>query len=124
VSVAKAIFDAKGFYDALSATVAARGITWKQVGQDTGVSQTTLSRMRAERIPDAASMAALANWAGLNASDFVAARRGNIESLAMVSKLLRNDPHLDETGAQALDAIVRAAYDQFRSRPKTQTRKR
>ena len=108
-------FDAQGFYEALSATVAARAVTWKQVGQVTGVSQSTLSRMASGRVPDAASVAALSAWAGLNASDFVAAPRGETESLAMVSKLFRNDPHLDEHSVQALEAIVRAAYDQFRN---------
>lgn len=107
-------FDARGFYEALSATVASRNVSWKLVGEATGVSQTTLSRMSSERVPDAASLAALSAWAGLNPGDFVDVPRGETEPLAMVSKLFRSDPRLDTKSAQALEAIVRAAYEQFR----------
>jgi len=108
-------FDARGFYESLNATVRARDVTWKQVGRETGVSQSTLSRMALGRNPDAASLAALSAWAGLNASDFVAGPKRKAEPLAMVSKLFREDPNLDDQAATALEAIVRAAYDQFRA---------
>ena len=32
----------------------------------------------------------------------------------MVTKLLRDDPNLDSTGADALEAIIKAAYDRFK----------
>ncbi len=32
----------------------------------------------------------------------------------MVSKLLREDPNLDRGGADALETIIRAAYDRFK----------
>ena len=38
-------FDAEGFYAAIAATVVARKVTWKQVGRETGISTTTLTRM-------------------------------------------------------------------------------
>ena len=110
-------FDARGFYEALSTTVTARDVTWKQVGQETGVSASTLSRMAIGRVPDAASVAALSAWAGLNAGDFVAMPRRKMEPLAMVGKLFREDPNLDDDAVQTLEAIVRTTYDRVR-RPK------
>ena len=38
-------FDFFAFYKALSATVTARNTNWKAVSEQTGVSQSTLSRM-------------------------------------------------------------------------------
>lgn len=109
-------FDGDAFYRALEATVNARGKNWKQVSADTGVSASTLTRMAQGRKPDAASLAALSAWAGLNPSDFVHApyKSTRRESLAQISTLLRADPNLDSDGAEAVEAIVRAAYERLR----------
>jgi transcriptional regulator with XRE-family HTH domain len=109
-------FDGDGFYRALENTVTARSKTWKQVAAETGVSASTLARMAQGRRPDAASLAALSAWAGLNPSDFVDApyKVARTESMAEISTLLRADPSLDAQGAEALEAIVRAAYERFR----------
>lgn len=63
-------WDDNAFYAALCTSVSARGTTWKAVGEATGVSPTTLCRMAAGRHPDAASLAALSAWAGLNPVKF------------------------------------------------------
>ena len=109
-------FDAEGFYRALEAAVSARSKTWKQVASDTGVSASTLTRMSQGRSPDAASLAALSAWAGINPSDFVQApyRKRKAAAIAEISTLLRNDPHLDKGAADALDAIIRTAYERLR----------
>lgn len=107
-------FDFSSFYRALAATVAARGVNWKAVSDQTGVSQSTLSRMAAGRQPDAASLTAIAAWSGLNPVDFYGVQPNKAEPMAMVSTLLRSDPRLDEQGADALEAIIRTAYEKFR----------
>jgi hypothetical protein len=68
------------------------------------------------RRPDAASLAALSAWAGLNPSDFVDApyRAAQPEPMAQISSLLRADPALDVEAAEAVEAIVRAAYQRLR----------
>lgn len=63
-------FDAEGFLAALTRAVEARKVDWRLVSRETGVSETTLSRMKAGRHPDAASLAALSAWAGLNPADY------------------------------------------------------
>ena len=108
-------FDGDGFYRALEATVSARSKNWKQVAAETGVSASTLTRMAQGRRPDAASLAVLSAWAGLNPSDFVKAHRASRpESMAQISTLLRADPNLDADGAEAVEAIVRAAYERLK----------
>ncbi len=68
------------------------------------------------RQPDAASLAPLAAWAGLNPTDFVHAayKASRAESIAQISTLLRSDPNLDAGSAEALEALVRAAYEKLR----------
>lgn len=107
-------FDFPSFYVALCATVKARSTTWKAVSEETGVSQTTLSRMASGRQPDAASLTALAAWSGIDPVDFTSTPRRAREPIAMVSKLLREDPRLDSAGAEALETIIMAAYTRFR----------
>jgi transcriptional regulator with XRE-family HTH domain len=111
------IYDSSGFYAALSSTVSARDVTWKQVSRETGVSTTTLTRMAQGRQPDAASLAALAAWADINPADFVSlGKRPSKEPLAQISQLLRNDPRLNADAARTLDVMVRSAYEQLRNR--------
>lgn len=81
---AKDQWDDKGFWAALHRAVQARGCTWKQVGEDTGVGQSTLSRMKRGRKPDAASLAALSAWSGLNPAAFMNKPK-RIESLPTFS---------------------------------------
>ncbi len=107
-------FDFVAFYKALSATVAARETSWKAVSEETGVSQSTLSRMSKGRQPDAASLTALCAWSGMNPVDFTAAPKNDPEPVAMVARLLRADPNLDEDGADALEAIITTAYERLR----------
>ncbi len=109
-------FNGDAFYRALESTVSARSKTWKQVAAETGVSASTLTRMAQGRRPDAASLAALSAWAGLNPSDFVVAPYKPVhpEPMAQISTLLRTDPSLDAEGAEAVEAIVRAAYERLR----------
>jgi transcriptional regulator with XRE-family HTH domain len=109
-------FNGDAFYRALEATTSARGKNWKQVSVETGVGTSTLTRMAQGKKPDAASLAALSAWAGLNPSDFVNApyKARRSESLAQISTLLRADPNLDSQGAEAVEAILRAAYERLR----------
>lgn len=109
-------FDGAAFYRALEATVVRRSKNWKQVATETGVSTSTLTRMAQGRKPDAASLAALSAWAGLNPSDFVNApyKAMRLEPMAQISTLLRSDPNLGSQAAEAMEAIVRAAYEQLR----------
>ena len=110
-------FDFDAFYKALNATVAARDVSWKAVSEQTGVSQSTLSRMSKGRQPDAGSLTALSAWSGINPVDFTLAPKNNPEPVAMMSRLLRADPNLDEDGADAIEAIIKIAYDRLKRPP-------
>jgi transcriptional regulator with XRE-family HTH domain len=116
-------FDAEAFYEALARVVEARKMRWRQVGKETGVTPSTLTRMGQGRRPDAASLAALSAWAGLNPADFVATPRKypprsddavNANPLVAIAGLLRADTHLQPAAAKALADIIHIAYDKFK----------
>ena len=109
-------FDGDAFYRALEGAVSERKVSWKQVAEETGVSASTLTRMAQGRRPDAGSLAALSAWAGINPTDFVEApyKTRGPSALAQISSLLRSDPDLDAGSAEAVDAIVRAAYERLK----------
>ncbi len=107
-------FDADAFYGALDRTVRLRKSTWKDVSKATGVSQTTLTRMGQGRKPDAASMAALSAWAGINPASYVAKqfpRPAAGQTLEQVALLFRQDAALSPTARQKLETIVESAYN-------------
>lgn len=111
-------FDAEAFYNALARVVKARKVPWRQVARETGVTASTLTRMAQGRRPDAASLAVLSAWAGINPADFVkgSTRQQNRDAMVAISALLRADPDLPLDEAKALEQIIRLAYSRFKQR--------
>ena len=109
-------FDAPGFYQALDSTRQARGLKWRAVAREAGVSPSTLTRMAQGKRPDVDSLAALATWSGLSQDDFVRtdSTPGPAEPLAVISTHLRADPNLSPEGATALEEVIRATYKRLR----------
>lgn len=119
-------FRPEAFYNAIVKTVTSRGLTWKQVSHETKVSSSTLTRMAQGRQPDAASLAALSAWAGINPANFVEGAKKHVhpEPLAEISTLLRADPNLKPDAVKALEAIIQAAYETLKDgkRKRNETR--
>lgn len=67
----RSTFNAAAWVEQLTKAVTVRGVTWAQLSEETGVSTTTLSRVRSgERQPDAAALAVLSAWAGINPAKY------------------------------------------------------
>jgi transcriptional regulator with XRE-family HTH domain len=109
-------FDAPAFFAALDAERAARGRNWKQVAEQARVSQSTLTRLAQGKRPDVDSLAALVDWAGLKADDYVVRVHQNeaANPLAMISTYLRSDRNLTPEAAAALEKVVKATYEALR----------
>jgi hypothetical protein len=110
-------FDSAAFYAALAVTVGSRKATWKSVSQETGVSASTLTRMAQGRNPDAASLAVLSAWAGLNPVEFVDSKLPAVpaEPVALAASVFRKDPNLTSGAADAIETIMRSAYEALRT---------
>jgi transcriptional regulator with XRE-family HTH domain len=113
----KGQFDAETFYAALDSHRQSRRITWKQVAEESGVSASTLTRMAQGRRPDVDSMAALAAWSGLSVDTFVyheEEEKRQADSLSAITAYLRADPNLSRQSAEAIEAVLKAAYEKLR----------
>ena len=108
-------FDLDAFHSALDGQRIAKGLTWKDVAEQSGVSASTLVRIGQGRRPDVDGLALLLMWLGVDFSQFVP-RVGEPEPLAQVSANLRADRNLSADSAKALDAIIKVAYEQFKGR--------
>jgi len=108
-------FNVSAFFEVLGEVVAARKLNWRLLAKETGVSPSTLSRWGNGRCPDAATLAALSAWAGINPADFVVtpANGKRASSLAAISGVLRSDPNLEPKAVQTLEAIIRVVYASF-----------
>lgn len=113
------MFDNEAFFAALDAERQSRRLTWKKVAEQAKVPASTLTRMSQGRRPDVDSLAALCTWAGLSAEKFSrgASKAAAPSPLTQVTTLLRADPNLSPEGVAALEAIIKAAYQQFRQKP-------
>lgn len=109
-------FELEAFFSALDAVRESRGVTWKKLADQAGVSQSTLSRMGQGRRPDVDSFAALLTWSDLEAEDFLVKEGSGegSEPLAEISVLLRRDPNLSSDAASAIDELVKATYTRLR----------
>lgn len=115
--MSKAEFDAAGFHRALDAVRSARGLNWKVMAEQSGVSASTLTRLAQGRRPDVDSLAALVAWAGLSADAFVHAgdATSRPEALGQIAAFLGTDPRLNAAGRDAMMQIIVAAYGRLAS---------
>ena len=111
-------FDTDAFHAALDSTRAARGLNWKEVSQQSGIAQSTLSRLSQGKHPDVNGLATLLAWSGLDCRAFIRQdpRPGTPEPLASITAKLHTDPCLTRQGARALDDIIQTAYRHLRTR--------
>lgn len=110
-------FDNASFVAALDTVRVAKGMTWRKVGDASGVSPSTLTRMRQGRRPDVDSFAALLSWSGLNSEDFIVGMRSHSNRPAMVEvvAIIRSDPSLSADDALTLEGLLVDAYERLRA---------
>lgn len=111
-------FDVDALHAALDGERIARGLTWKDVSAECGVSASTLTRLSQGKRPDVDSLTALTHWIGVSADRFMGIPQkgfGGASPLAQISSLLRDDPNLSKDAATALDELVKSTYARLRS---------
>lgn len=110
-------FDSEGFYAALDSVRQTRSLTWKQVANQAEVAASTLTRMGQGKRPDVDGLAALAAWSGLTLESFFRPQgKQQTAPLAEITALLRADSNLSGDSAQALESMLKSAYEHMRSK--------
>ena len=115
----KGAFDGDAFHAALDAVRIQRGLTWRKLAEASSTSASTLTRMSQGRRPDVDSLAALVQWSGLSADDFVRPRGSESDpgELAKLTAHFRADPNLTPEAADALEEMLKGAYERLRRQP-------
>lgn len=111
--------DVEALHAALDVRRKAKGLSWRQLAHEAGVSPSTLTRMAQKHRPDVNGFASLVAWLGLPADLFMAeidqsgSARNHTqddEPVAYVVSYLRARKDLDDATVDALGDILQAAY--------------
>ena len=73
-------FDTKALFAALDHQRATRGLSWKDVAKATGVSASTITRLRAGGRMEVDGALALVHWLGVTVETFVRTSAGRAET--------------------------------------------
>jgi transcriptional regulator with XRE-family HTH domain len=110
-------FDPSSLFEALDTARSARGLQWKQVAEQTGVSASTLTRIAQGKRPDVDGFAALAAWLGNDPRTFFtgdSSKGTDVESgdavSTFVSALFRANPNLTNDEREALKLLATSAF--------------
>lgn len=104
--------DLDALVGALDSERRARGISWRQLGAQAGVSPSTLTRMQQGKLPDVNTFTALTRWLNVPAERFHAGgeqQQAIEDPLAVVSTLLRGKKKLSPKAMAALQELVNAS---------------
>ena len=118
--MAEPALDVSALYGALDERRRSLAISWRHLAKEARISPSTLTRMAQGRRPDVDSFAALTSWLGQPADLFLGrvstGQPRDEEPLAVISGLLRARKDLSPESVDAIEDIVRAAYERFRER--------
>lgn len=110
----KTRIDVRGLYAALDAERTARGVSWRHLAKDIGVSPSLLSRLGNDMRPDADGFATLVRWLNMPAEQFMidtdGERTGQTEPdlVTQLAPLLRARQDLDKRDVAYLEDVIRA----------------
>lgn len=112
--MAKTKIDTAGLQEALDQARVARGLSWRQLAAECGVTPSLLSRLRNGYKPDAEGFMTLVRWLRMPAETFLLdpgeVGRANVqpELAAELAPLLRARADLDEADVAMLQEVIRA----------------
>lgn len=117
----KTRIDVQGMYAALDAERTARGLSWRQLAKEIGVSPSLLSRLGNDQRPDADGFATLVRWLNMPAEEFMVDIEGDRgaqpepDLLTQLAPLLRARQDLDKRDIAYLEEVIRATVRHARA---------
>lgn len=106
-------------YSALDSKREAEGLSWREVARAIGVNHTIFTRLSQGKRPDVDTFVSLTGWLGMAPERFVEGDEAvdmQEETIEVISSYLRADRSLKPKSAQAIESVLRAAYEQLTER--------
>lgn len=116
--MAKARLDVAALYAALDKEREARGLSWRTLAKEVGVSPSTLSRMANGQRPDVDAFAALSSWLGTDAQTYLVSElseQPQPDLMTELAPLLRARKELSRQDVDYLEDLIGAAVRRFRA---------
>jgi transcriptional regulator with XRE-family HTH domain len=109
--------DLGALYSALDSKRRGEGLSWRELARQLEISPSVFTRLAQGRRPELETFLTMVGWLGVSAEDFVAGEKPSQdeaqETVAAISSYLRADRALKPESAEALESIVRTAYEQM-----------
>jgi transcriptional regulator with XRE-family HTH domain len=120
--------DTTALYSALLAKKEEQGLSWRAVALELGIASSTFTRLYKGSRPDMDTVLTLTGWLGVPVERFLsgqaAERDERRETMVAIGTHLRADRRLTPEGADAIAAVVKAAYDQLAEPAPSEAEKR
>jgi transcriptional regulator with XRE-family HTH domain len=104
-------------YAALDAKREGAGMSWRELATQLELSPSLFTRLAQGRQPDVTALLTMCDWLGVSVDRFKEAespeRAPREETVAVIGSYLRADRALKPESAQAIESLVRAAYDRL-----------
>lgn len=111
--------DVRSLYEALDKARQPKGLSWRQLAKEIGVSASTISRMANGLKPDVLAFAAMTTWLRMPAETFYVGASGlageEPDLVAQLVPLLRARKDLDANDVAYLEEVIGAAARRFRA---------
>lgn len=112
--------DVRALHAALDKAREAKGLSWRQLAKELGVSASTISRMANNLKPDVTAFAAMTTWLRLPAEAFYVRGADQTEDqepdlVAQLVPLLRARKDLKPQDIEYLEEVIGAAAKRFRA---------
>lgn len=112
--------DVRSLHAALDRARESRGLSWRQLAKEIGVSASTISRMANNLKPDVTAFAAMTTWLNMAAEDFYIGRTARSENdepdlVATLAPLLRARKDLTDKDVEYLEEVIGAAARRFQA---------
>jgi transcriptional regulator with XRE-family HTH domain len=114
----KSAFDIDSFYGVLESKKAREGLSWRKLAQELELTDhTVFTRMSRGRVPDMGTLLRLSQWVGTPLETFDRSGREDDpdkpETLSAIYGYLRADKALSHESAEAINAVLVAAYEEL-----------
>ncbi len=119
--MARAKIDVSKLYSALDAERTAKGVSWRQLAHEIGVSPSLFSRLGGGLRPDVDAFVTLVRWLGISPDELMVDERDQASRLdepdlaVQVSALLRARHDLSDNDRELLQDVFRSALKHVRT---------